>query len=269
MDVSFKGAHSWFNDEQTILDLGGCENLVNTSFAHQNLQLQIQTDTSAAAQHIQQSVNGDKFQFTKYVDIQCNFQGHREKVRFYLMDNLPRSFLLGYPFLLDKGAVFKLKASTVILSDVKLTPTLTILPANNLSSSVFVYPGVNSMFLNFQQQQQPFISTLPDFELLFQEFSSIFLESSNDMTKFTSSDNKPIDLDTYNYSSKGPYNYSEFGCKTWNNSSEEKTASGVRLATLSSVSPVSMGSILLVPPVTRMQTDFYVTWPRARQKILS
>ena len=102
-DVSFRGAHGWFNNEQTILDLGGCENLVNTNFVHQYLWLQIQTDTSAAAQHIQQSVNGDKFQFTKYVDIQCNFQGHREKVRFYLMDNLPRSFLLGYPFLLDKG----------------------------------------------------------------------------------------------------------------------------------------------------------------------
>ena len=55
-DVSFRGAHGWFNNEQTILDLGGCENLVNTSFAHQNLQLQIQTDTSAAVQHINSTI---------------------------------------------------------------------------------------------------------------------------------------------------------------------------------------------------------------------
>ena len=122
--------------------------MVNTNFVHQNLQLQIQTDFSAAAQHIYQSVNGDKFQFTKYVDIQCNSQGNRGKVRFYLMNNLPCSFHLGYTYLLDIGAAFKIKASTVVLSEVKLTPTLTILPANNLSSSIFDYSGIHSMLLN-------------------------------------------------------------------------------------------------------------------------
>ena len=234
---------------------------------HQHLWLPIQTDTSAAVQHIQQSINGDKFQLTTYVDVQCNFQAYREKVCFYLMDNLPRSFLLGYLFLLDKGAGFQLKASTVILSEVKSTPTLTILPANNLPSSVFDYSGINSMFLNFQQQQQPVISTFPNFELLFQEFSLIFLESSPDIANVTSSDNKSIlTLPVQEVLTRS--------AKL--NSLGTKTASGVK--SLSSVSPVSksMDRIILVPPDffvlphTETESDagnFKSTWPRKKKII--
>ena len=95
-DISYKGLHVWFNQEKTILDLGGCDNLVNSDFVNQHLKLPVQIDSSLAAQCMQQSVNayGDKFHFTKFVDIWCNFKGHREKVKFYLMDNLPLTFLL-------------------------------------------------------------------------------------------------------------------------------------------------------------------------------
>ena len=88
-DISFncKGIHGWFNNEKTILDLEGCDNLVNSNFVSQHLRLPVLTDTSAAAQHIYSaiSVNGDKFKFTSYAEIMCNFNGHREKIRFYLM----------------------------------------------------------------------------------------------------------------------------------------------------------------------------------------
>ena len=37
-DISYKG---WFYNEKTILDLGGCDNLVNANFVCQHLQLPI------------------------------------------------------------------------------------------------------------------------------------------------------------------------------------------------------------------------------------
>ena len=60
-DISYKGKFNWFNSEKTILDLDGCDNLVNSSFVKHHLRLDIQTDTSLAAQDIQRSVNGDTF----------------------------------------------------------------------------------------------------------------------------------------------------------------------------------------------------------------
>ena len=101
-DVSYKGKFNWFNSEKTILDLGGCDNLVNSSFAKHHLRLDIQTDTSLAAQDIQRSVNGDTLHFTSFVEIYCNLKGHREKICFYLMDKLPLPFLIGYPFFVEK-----------------------------------------------------------------------------------------------------------------------------------------------------------------------
>ena len=111
------------------------------------------------------------------------------------------------------------------------------------------------------QQQQPVISTFPNFELLFQEFSSIFLESSPDIANVTSSDNKSIlTLPVQEVLTRS--------AKL--NSLGTKTASGVK--SLSSVSPVSksMDRIILVPPDffvlphTETESDagnFKSTWP--------
>ena len=88
----------WFNNLITFLDLGGCENIVNSSFAHSKLQLEIKEDDSNASKQQQQSVNGQIFHFTHYVKVLCNFKGYKEKVKFYLVDKLPHPFLFGYPF---------------------------------------------------------------------------------------------------------------------------------------------------------------------------
>ena len=121
-DISYKGKFNWFNAEKTILDLGGCDNLAKFGFCEQSLDIGSSNrhKLSSLQCDIQHSVNGNTFHFSSFVEINCNFNGHREKLRFYLMDNLPLPFLLGYPFLLKKGAIFDLKASTVVLSNVKL-----------------------------------------------------------------------------------------------------------------------------------------------------
>ena len=45
-DISFKGKHQWFIGEITFLDLGGCENVVNSQFAKTKLHLPIIQDDS-------------------------------------------------------------------------------------------------------------------------------------------------------------------------------------------------------------------------------
>ena len=104
---------------------------MNTAFAMDHLKLEIQTDTSMAAQDIQRSVNGDSFRFTSFVVINCNFNGHREKVKFYLMDKLPLPFLLGFPFFRERGAIFDLNIPTVVLSKISSKPTINLIPTSS------------------------------------------------------------------------------------------------------------------------------------------
>ena len=157
LDISYKGLHVWFKQEKMILDLGGCDNLVNLDFVNQNLKLAVQIDSSLAAQFVQQSVSGDKFHFRKFVEIWCNFKGHREKVKFYLMDNLPLSFLPGFPFFVKKGAIFDLTRPTVLLMKTENKPEMNLISMSSESFSAFysfsVDPqpssDINSLFCTF------------------------------------------------------------------------------------------------------------------------
>ena len=183
----YKGKFNWFNAEKTILDLGGCENLVNSAFANNHLKLDIQTDTSTASCDIQRSVNGDTFHFSSFVEINCNFNGHREKVRFYLMDNLPLPFLLGYPFLLKKGAIFDLKASTVVLSNVESKPNLTIIPTPSTdNNSAFVFDFSEGSFTHINSA---FYNSPYNTEKLYNEFCSIFLSDYSSFRNLSEEDN--------------------------------------------------------------------------------
>ena len=44
------------------------------------------------------TVDGSDLRFDSFVDIQCKFKGHQDKIQFSLLDALPLPFLLGYPF---------------------------------------------------------------------------------------------------------------------------------------------------------------------------
>ena len=164
--------------------MGGCENLVNSAFANNHLRLDVQTDTSSAACDIQCSINGNTFHFSSFVEINCNFNGHREKVGFYLMDNLPLPFLLGYPFLLKKGAIFDLNASTVVLSNVESKANLAIIPTpstDNHSAFVFDFSEGSFTYINSAFYNSPYNT-----EKLYNEFHSIFLSNYSPFQKHLS-----------------------------------------------------------------------------------
>ena len=148
------------------------------------LKLEIQTDTSMAAQDIQRSVNGDSFCFTSFVVINCNFNGHREKVKFYLMDKLPLPFLLGFPFFRERGAIFDLNIPTVVLSKISSKPIINLIPtsSDNFATmdafSIFnsdQSSNVNTLFCNFGKEKD--ISEHDaqiQLEALLEEFKSVF-----------------------------------------------------------------------------------------------
>ena len=101
--------------------------MVNSQFAKTKLHLPIIQDDYLNSRQLQQSVNGHTFAFTELVEVLCNFKGYKEKINFFLIDNLPHPFLLGYPFFKQQGAVFDLTKPTVTLSTVQSLPTIRLL----------------------------------------------------------------------------------------------------------------------------------------------
>ena len=62
------------------------------------------------------------------------------------MDDLPLPFILGYPFFLDKGAIFDLDSDipSVTLRKTASKPTLQLISAAN-KTSLFIFPFLNDM----------------------------------------------------------------------------------------------------------------------------
>ena len=149
-DISFKVKHNWFNNLLTFLDLGGCENVVNSNFAQHKFHLSILEDDSAASKEVQQAVNGQAFTFTDFVEVLCNFNGQKEKVKFFLVDNLPHPFLFRYPFFKKRGAIFDLTQPTVVLSLIPSKPSFNLLSTQSEGTNSAIF-GANNIFVQFLQ----------------------------------------------------------------------------------------------------------------------
>ena len=85
---------------------------------------------------------------------------------FYLMDNLPITLLLGYPFCEQTGAILDPRAGTLFISDLKETIPLIRMKAEQpyASELVFTTFGLSSTPLNFITQSSqtnhiPFIKS--------------------------------------------------------------------------------------------------------------
>ena len=108
MSLNVQGRYRWINDVLSILDTGGCENLIDLRFASK-LGLTIHVDRSESAAQGATSVSGSSISFTQYVLLNCNFNGARKVIRFYVRRNLPQDLLIGQPALqYDLGAILNL-----------------------------------------------------------------------------------------------------------------------------------------------------------------
>ena len=145
-DIDFKGNTRWHYNLITFLDLGGCENVVNASFARNILQLPIKEDDSSASKDLQQSVNGHVFSFSHFVDVQCSFKGYKERVKFFLIENLPHPFLFGYPFFKKRGAIFDLTRPNVTFKYIKGQPSISLIPTSSSEEGTISLFGANNIF---------------------------------------------------------------------------------------------------------------------------
>ena len=137
----------------TFLDLGGCDNVVNSQFARTQLQLPIIPDDSQGANQLQQTVNGQVFSFSEYTEVFCNFNNYKEKVKFFLVDNLAHPFLFGYPFFRKQGAQFDLRNQCMVtLSSIPQSPTIRLSKLSTSGSeqdTISLFTGHNSLFCTF------------------------------------------------------------------------------------------------------------------------
>ena len=114
------------------------------------------------------------------MEVTCNFKGYKEKIKFFLIDNLPHPFLLGYPFFKKRGAVFDLTKPTVTLAAVNSKPTINLLGTSDEDKEVFgLLTGDNALLCSFNQDISEEEAQLK-LQSLLQEFSCIF--DSSDKT---------------------------------------------------------------------------------------
>jgi len=101
-DVNIQGKNRWFNGIDLLTDSDGCENLIDHDFAKYDLRIPVQEDTSPLASIESQGIGGTA-KFREFIETKVNFKGKQKLLRFYLLKNLPRRLLIGWPTLRSSG----------------------------------------------------------------------------------------------------------------------------------------------------------------------
>ena len=111
----------WSEPLQTIVDSGGCENAINSRFAR---RAQMEIFRITAEEMVASSarmVNGSELSFEQYVLLPCKFDTFEEVVRFFLVDDLPRTLLLGCPFHYKYDAVARIRTGELRINELGVT----------------------------------------------------------------------------------------------------------------------------------------------------
>jgi hypothetical protein len=137
-DIKFKGKYSWLQNITTITDLGGCDNLIDQEFVKHELSLRPRQLTQSEIRTFT-GINNSFFA-NKVVDVECDFNGHKKTLTFYLVPNLPRKVLIGFPFFNALGAIFDLRKKSIDIPDLSTSIRLIATnPSDNDFSSTFCY----------------------------------------------------------------------------------------------------------------------------------
>ena len=130
----------WFNDIPTLVDSGGCESVINANFAYTN-GFTVQEDNSPNSNVHATSACGGAVYFNKFVEIEVKMGQMYTKERFYLMDNLPRVLLLGFPFFQETETTLNARAGTFYIADFKETIPLCKIQKDSDTELVFATFG--------------------------------------------------------------------------------------------------------------------------------
>ena len=138
----------WYNNMTTLVDSCGCENGINSNFAQMH-GFQIQKDTNIGPTAV--SACGGVISFTEYVVVQLTIKDIYIWEKFYLMDNLPRNLLLGFPWFQKNGVILDAKKGVLSVTDLHQDVPLIRLQKQNEEETVFATFGLQTTnFMSFQ-----------------------------------------------------------------------------------------------------------------------
>ena len=138
----------WYNNMTTLVDSCGCENGINSNFAQMH-GFQIQKDTNIGPTAV--SACGGVISFTEYVVVQLKIKEIYIWEKFYLMDNLPRNLLLGFPWFQKNGVILDAKKGVLSVTDLHQDVPLIRLQKQNEEETVFATFGLQTTnFMSFQ-----------------------------------------------------------------------------------------------------------------------
>ena len=208
--LNVQGKYCWVNGVLSILDTGGCENLIDHVFAVR-LGLTFHVDRTSAAGQGATSVTGSTISFREYVLLTCNFNGVRKVIRFYVKRNLPHDLLFGSPSLEGElGAVIDMMDGTVNFR--RLGVQMNLIPSDrrrqhyNTFATFDVARPVPSDLVSRMgsdfiplTQMQPYSSNLEHFLGDTNPFSEFLEEdqvTANSLTRSAALFDIPIDVDS-------------------------------------------------------------------------
>ena len=108
---------TWTEPVICIADSGGCENGLNAAYARRSGLDIFRLDPSEYTEAQVTMVNGINIEFLEYVDIPCDFAGEVIEVRYFLVEKLPRTLLLGCPFHDEYDAVSRIRTGEFKIHD--------------------------------------------------------------------------------------------------------------------------------------------------------
>jgi len=149
----------WFNHVTTLVDSCGCENGINSNFAELN-GFQIQEEQKQGPTAV--SACGGLISFDRYVVVQLKMGEAYVWEKFFLMDNLPRNLLLGFPWFQKTGAILDARAGELKITDLKQTVPLLRLKKEAREETVFATFGLQTSLTSAFQQHT---TELPNLDL--------------------------------------------------------------------------------------------------------
>ena len=110
---------NWHNNITTLADTCGCENGVNSLFAITN-DFRIHNCDEFNEETSAIPATGGAVHFKQYIVVHMQIQDRMVETRFYLMDNLPRTFLIGYPWMMKHGGIVDARKGIFSIQDFNL-----------------------------------------------------------------------------------------------------------------------------------------------------
>ena len=108
---------TWTEPVICIADSGGCENGINAAYARRSGLDIFRLDPSEYTEAQVTMVDGTNIEFLEYVDIPCDFAGEVIEVRYFLVEKLHRTLLLGCPFHDEYDAVSRIRTGEFKIHD--------------------------------------------------------------------------------------------------------------------------------------------------------